>query len=197
METSLERDELKYILESMLFASELPIQLRKFHELFPEIALKDLKDILEELKEDYESLHRSFCLREVANGYQLCTKPEYSGWIKKLRGSRPLRFTAATMETLAIIAYKQPITRAEIEEIRGVDTSGTLRTLLEKRLIKISGKQEVPGKPLLYSTTPNFMTVFGLKGLKDLPALEDVEQLSGMSLPLPLFDSSPEQGQEE
>lgn len=193
MEKQLEPGELKYILESMLFASEIPIPLRRFHEIFPELAQKELKQILDDLRQDYEAMHRSFCLREVASGYQLCTKPEYSQWIKKFKGSRPLRFTGATMETLAIIAYKQPITRAEIEEIRGVDTGGTLRTLLEKRLIKISGKKEVPGKPLLYSTTPNFLTVFGLKGLKDLPALEDVEQLSGLSLPLPLFDVSPEE----
>lgn len=187
----MESGDLKYVLESMLFASEIPIPLRKFQEIFPELAPKELKDTLDLLRQDYEALQRSFCLREVANGYQLCTKPEYSEWIKRLKGARPLKFTGATMETLAIIAYKQPITRAEIEEIRGVDTGGTIRTLLEKRLIKISGKKEAPGRPLLYSTTPNFLTVFGLRGLKELPALEDVEQLSGLSLPLPLFDSSP------
>lgn len=187
----MEPGELKYVLESMLFVSEIPISLRKFQELFPELGIKDLKNALELLRQDYENMHRSFCLREVANGFQLCTKPEYSEWVKKLKGARPVRFTGATMETLAIVAYKQPITRPEIEEIRGVDSGGTIRTLLERRLVKISGKKDAPGRPLLYSTTPHFLTVFGLKGLKDLPALEDVEQLSGLSLPLPLVEGRP------
>jgi segregation and condensation protein B len=180
----LERTELKLILESLLFAAEAPIQIRKFHDIFPEIPQKDLRELLTEMKTEYENLNRSFYLREVANGYQLCTKAEYSEWIKKLRKTRPIRLSPATMETLAIIAYKQPITRAEVEQIRGVDTSGVLRTLLEKRIIKILGKKEVVGRPLLYGTTPTFLTMFGLKGLKDLPTLEDVSQLDENSLPL-------------
>lgn len=180
----MERTELKLILESLLFAAEAPIQIRKFHDIFPEITQKDLRELLTEMKTEYDNLNRSFYLREVANGYQLCTKPEYSEWIKKLRKTRPVRLSPATMETLAIIAYKQPITRAEIEQIRGVDTSGVLRTLLEKRIIRILGKKEVVGRPLLYGTTPMFLTMFGLKGLKDLPTLEDVSQLDEHALPL-------------
>jgi len=180
----LERTELKLILESLLFAAETPIQIRKFHDIFPEIPQNDLRELLTELTKEYENLSRSFYLREVANGYQLCTKAEYSEWIKKLKKTRPIRLSPATMETLAIIAYKQPITRAEIEQIRGVDTTGVLRTLLEKRVIKISGKKEVVGRPLLYGTTPTFLTMFGLKGLKDLPTLEDVSQLDEHALPL-------------
>jgi segregation and condensation protein B len=180
----LERSELKLIIESLLFAGEAPIQLKKIHEVFPDVSLKELREILEKLKEEYENLNRSFYLREVANGYQLCTKPEYAGWIRKLKKTRPSRLSPATMETLAIIAYKQPITRAEIEQIRGVDTAGILRSLLEKKLIKITGKKDVPGRPLLYGTTSKFLTMFGLKGLKDLPTLEDIEQLDEQSLPL-------------
>ena len=180
----MERTELKLILESLLFAAETPIQIRKFHDIFPEIPQNDLRELLMELAKEYENLSRSFYLREVANGYQLCTKAEYSEWIKKLKKTRPIRLSPATMETLAIIAYKQPITRAEIEQIRGVDTTGVLRTLLEKRVVKISGKKEVVGRPLLYGTTPTFLTMFGLKGLKDLPTLEDVSQLDEHALPL-------------
>jgi len=180
----LERNELKLIIESLLFAAEAPIQLKKIHEVFPDVSLKELREILEKLKEEYKTLNRSFFLREVAEGYQLCTKPEYAGWIRKLKKSRPSRLSPATMETLAIIAYKQPITRAEIEQIRGVDTAGILRSLLEKKLIKITGRKDVPGRPLLYGTTSKFLTMFGLKGLKDLPTLEDIEQLDEQSLPL-------------
>ena len=173
----MERNKLRLIIESLLFASDAPITLKKFQEIFPEIPPKELQELLSKLQEEYEGLDRSFYLREVAKGYQLCTKSEYSEWIKKLKRARPFRLSKATMETLAIIAYKQPITRAEIEQIRGVDTAGILRALLEKKLIKISGKKDVPGKPLLYSTTPKFLTMFGLKEIKDLPTLEDIEQL--------------------
>jgi len=179
-----ERAELKLILESLLFAADTPIQIKKFHEIFPEIPQKDLREVLLDLQAEYQNLNRSFYLREVAHGFQLCTKAEYSEWIKKLKKSRPTRLSPATMETLAIIAYKQPITRAEIEQIRGVDTSGVLRTLLEKSIIKILGKKEVVGRPLLYGTTPMFLTMFGLNALKDLPTLEDVSQLDEHALPL-------------
>jgi len=180
----LERQELVLILESLLFSSETPIKLKKLHDLLPDIPQKELREVLGQLKEEYEKLNRSFTLREVANGYQLCTKAQYSSWIKKLKKSRPFRLSPATMETLAIIAYKQPIIRAEIEEIRGVDVGGILRSLIEKKLIKVMGKKDVLGKPLLYGTTSVFLTMFGLKGLNDLPSLEDIEELNVDSLPL-------------
>jgi len=180
----LQRTEIKLILESFLFSSESPLRLEKLQEIFPEIQLKELREIMLKLKEEYERLGRSFAIREVAHGFQFYTRPEYSSWIKKFKKIRPQRLSPATLETLAIIAYKQPITRAEIEEVRGVDTGGILRTLLEKNLIKIAGKKDVPGKPLLYSTTPKFLALFGLKSLKDLPALEDIQQIDLSSLPL-------------
>ena len=180
----MERTELKLILESLLFASEMPVRPEKFHEIFPDIAQKELREALLELKGEYETLNRSVYIREVANGFQLCTKPEYSEWIKKLKKMRSPRVSSATMETMAIIAYKQPLSRAEIDEIRGVDSGGILRALLEKKLIKIVGKKEVPGRPLLYGTTPKFLVMFGLKGLRDLPALEEVSQLKDTTLPL-------------
>jgi segregation and condensation protein B len=180
----LDRNELKLVLESLLFAADTPVPLRKFHDILPEMAQKDLREILLEMQTEYQNMNRSFSLREVAHGFQLCTKAAYSEWIKKLKKARPIRLSPATMETLAIIAYKQPLTRAEIEQIRGVDTSGVLRTLLEKRVVKILGKKEAVGRPLLYGTTPTFLTMFGLKGLKDLPTLEDVSQLDEHSLPL-------------
>ena len=180
----MERSEIKLILESFLFSSELPVKADKLNDIFPDIPGKELKEIINELKEEYDNLNRSVYIREVANGFQICTKPEYSSWIKKFKKIRPFRLTPATMETLAIVAYKQPITRAEVEDIRGVDTGGILRALLEKNLLKIAGKKDVPGKPLLYGTTPKFLTMFGLKGLKELPTLEDIKQLDENTLPL-------------
>ncbi len=180
----MEKAEQKLIIESLLFTFEAPITLKRLQGIFPETSQKELRQLLKELIEDYEKLNRSFFLREVANGYQFCTKPDYSEWIRRLKKSRPFRFGRATMETLAIIAYKQPLTRAEVEDIRGVDVSGILRGLLERKIVKIAGKKDVPGKPLLYGTTPRFLTMFGLKSLKELPTLEDVEQLSDYALPL-------------
>jgi len=168
----------------LLFSSEAPIKLRKLNELFPDMSQKELRGLMAEMMEDYHVMNRSFFLREVDNGYQFCTKPEYADWIRKLRKSKPFRFGMATMETLAILAYKQPITRAEIEDIRGVDVGGILRGLLERKVVKIVGKKDLPGKPLLYGTTPKFLTMFGLKSLNDLPALEDINQLTDSSLPL-------------
>ena len=180
----MERTEIKLILESLLFSTEAPVRLEKLNEIFPDTQLKDLREIMNELKEEYDSLNRSFSIREVANGFQFYTKTEYSPWIKKFKKIRPSRLSPATLETLAIIAYKQPVTRAEIEDIRGVDAGGILRTLLEKNLVKIAGKKDVPGKPFLYSSTPKFLTMFGLKGLKDLPTLEDISQVDVNTLPL-------------
>ena len=180
----MERTEIKLILESLLFSTETPIRLEKLNEIFPDTRLKDLREIMSELKEEYDTLNRSFAIREVANGFQFYTKTEYSPWIKKFKKIRPARLSPATLETMAIIAYKQPITRAEIEDVRGVDAGGILRALLEKSLIKIIGKKDVPGKPLIYSTTPKFLTMFGLKGLKDLPTLEDISQVDVNTLPL-------------
>jgi len=180
----LERTEIKLILESLLFSTETPMRLEKLNEIFPDTQLKDLREIMSELKEEYDTLNRSFAIREVANGFQFYTKTEYSPWIKKFKKIRPARLSPATLETMAIIAYKQPITRAEIEDVRGVDAGGILRALLEKSLIKIIGKKDVPGKPLIYTTTPKFLTMFGLKGLKDLPTLEDISQVDATMLPL-------------
>ena len=180
----MERTEIKLILESLLFSTETPMRLEKLNEIFPDTLLKELREIMSELKEEYDTLNRSFAIREVANGFQFYTKTEYSPWIKKFKKIRPARLSPATLETMAIIAYKQPITRAEIEDVRGVDAGGILRALLEKNLIKIIGKKDVPGKPLIYSTTPKFLTMFGLKGLKDLPSLEDISQVDVNTLPL-------------
>jgi segregation and condensation protein B len=187
----LKRTEIKLILESLLFSTETPMRLEKLNEIFPETNLKDLREIMSELKEEYNALNRSFAIREVANGFQFYTKTEYSLWIKKFKKIRPARLSPATLETLAIIAYKQPITRAEIEDVRGVDAGGILRALLEKNLIKIIGKKDVPGKPLIYSTTPKFLTMFGLKALKDLPTLEDISQVDVTTLPL--FTQKPQE----
>ena len=128
----------------------------------------------------------------MAEGFQFRTRPEYAEWIKKLKKTKPLALTQPALETLAIVAYKQPVVRGEIEKIRGVDSGGVLRTLLERKLIKILGKKDVPGKPLVYGTSKQFLEMFGLKDLSSLPTLKDMEGLgpSTGGEPLPLAASA-------
>ena len=171
--------------EALLFVSEEPLSFDRMAEALEGTEREAVRRALEELRIQYLNENRGLQIIEIAGGYQLCTKNAFADSIKRLLEKRRKRtLSGPALETLAIIAYKQPITRAEIEEVRGVDTGGILRTLLEKNLIKIAGKKDVPGKPLLYSTTPKFLALFGLKNLKDLPALEDIQQIELSSLPL-------------
>lgn len=136
----------------------------------PEIA-----GLIGSLIAEYRSTDRGIVIAEIAGGYQMVTNPVYAPWIKKLRGSQvSSRLSVAALETLAIIAYKQPIIKAEIEQVRGVNADGVIKTLLDKRLVKIMGKKEAPGKPLLYGTTREFLQYFGLKDLAELPTLKDL-----------------------
>lgn len=118
-----------------------------------------------------------FYLQEVAGGFQMRTRPEHSEWIKRYLQPNPVRLSRAALETLAIVAYKQPVIRADIEQIRGVDCGGILRTLLERRLVRVLGRREIPGRPLIYATTRFFLEVFGLKDLKDLPTPKEIEEM--------------------
>lgn len=180
----MQRDQAKSIIECLIFTSEIPLTVDKIKDVMEDLSKKEIKELIEELIQEYQNLERGIFIREVAYGYQFCTRPEYAQWIQKLRRSRPYHLSRPTLETLAIIAYKQPITRAEIETVRGVDCAGVLKSLLEKRLITILGRKDVIGRPFLYGTTSKFLEVFGLENLASLPAIEEVEQLKDSDFPL-------------
>ena len=172
-------NEIKSLLEALIFVSSTPIGLKKILEVvgdsFPK---KDVEAALSQLLKDYETPERGLYLQEVAEGFQFRTKPRYSEWIKRLKKISPARLSKAALETLAIIAYKQPATRGEMERLRGVEVDGIVRTLLEKNLIRIMGRKEIPGRPILYGTTQRFLELFELKNLSSLPSLEEIKALS-------------------
>lgn len=171
-------DDLKYIIESLLFISKEPLTIERFRSVLGMENGVRIRNALGQLSEEYEARRGGFFLSEVAGGFQLRTRPEYKDWIKKLVQSSPPRLSKASLETLAIIAYKQPIIRADIEVIRGVDSGAIIRMLLEKKLIRVLGRKEIPGRPMIYATTKHFLEVFDLKDLKDLPSPKEFGELS-------------------
>jgi len=172
-------DEVRASVEALLYASGEPLSLRSLKKALPE-APTLIREALASLKELYEGSGRGLQLIEVAGGWQITTRPEYHERVGRLFDSpRPSRLSIQALETLAVIAYRQPITVPEIMELRGVRSVGVVRTLLEKKLIKILGRKKVVGHPLLYGTTKEFLMRFGLKGLKDLPQLKDMSEVFG------------------
>jgi segregation and condensation protein B len=169
--------ELKFIIESFLFVSEEPLTLDKIRLALPSTDVKAIKEAIQTLQDEYDYREGGIYLVEVAGGYQLRTRPEYAEWVRKIIQPSAQRLSPAAVETLAIIAYKQPIMRSDIEHIRGVDTGGILRMLLDRKLVKIQGRKEIPGRPLIYATTRHFLEIFGLKDIKDLPAPKDISDL--------------------
>ena len=168
----------KRILEALLFATARPITIPDLRKIMPGVPAKELERLVHELREEYERDGRSFELIEIAGGFEIVSRKEYASWLARLELQRKVRQASrSALETLAILAYKQPVTRAEIEELRGVDISGVLSTLLEKGFIKIAGKKEVPGRPFLYGTTEKFLEHFGLKSLADLPPIGEIKGL--------------------
>jgi segregation and condensation protein B len=168
---------LKLIIEALLFASDKPLSAKELHAALPDANLAELKGALEALQKDYEELGRSFVIKEIAGGYQFRSHSEYGPYILKMLQTSPNRLSRAALETLAIIAYKQPILRQEVEKYRGVDVGGILRMLGEKGLIKIMGRKELPGRPLIYGTTKKFLEIFDLKDIESLPKLKEIEDL--------------------
>ena len=168
---------LKLIVEALLYAAEKPLSAGEIHSFLPNVKIPDIKSALRVLQYEYEAMGRSFVLREVANGYQFRSRSEYGPYIMRMLQRSPDRLSRAGMETLAIIAYKQPILRQEIERVRGVDVGGILRMLGEKGLVKIMGRKELPGRPLIYGTTKKFLEVFDLKNIEALPKLKEIEDL--------------------
>lgn len=173
----MERDRLRSILESLLFAAEGPLTIARIREILGEMERKEIVAAVEELKAEYDASGRGIRIVEVADGYQMRTPKENADWVKSLYKGRPARMSRPMLETLAIIAYKQPVTRAEIETIRGVDVDGVLATLQERRLVRIVARKDVPGKPFLYGTTPEFLQMFNLKDLSQLPTLKEMEEM--------------------
>ena len=196
--------ELKFILESLLFSAQKPMSLKELRDVFANAAgeensaeaaraFKKVKEddvvtALEELAREHESAARSYRLACVAGAWQFVTQPEFSPWLKALVGvkNRPARLSQAALETLAIIAYRQPVTRAEVEQVRGVNVDGTMQTILERGLVEQSGRAEVVGRPALYSTTPLFLEYFGLGGLADLPAADELRRIPIAHPPAPI-----------
>jgi segregation and condensation protein B len=189
----LDTREVKAIMEALLFAAEGPLKVDKVTEILG-LERSLIQSLLRELLQESESAGHGFVLAEVAEGYQYRTRPEYADWVRRLGHHRPFRFSRAALETLAIIAYRQPVTRAEIEYLRGVESGAVVKTLMEKRLVKILGKKEIAGRPMIYGTTRDFLEFFGLRDLSGLPTLRDFSELApdaleGM-LPLDAEDSS-------
>ncbi len=169
----------KTITEVLLFVSKKPLTINKIADILG-ISNEEVKIIINNLQEDYLADNKPFFIQEISGGFAFATKPEYSQWIKKLYGSdRKLTLSKASIETLAIIAYNQPITRMEIEKIRGVDCSSVLLRLFKDNFIQIKGRRKVPGNPFLYRITEKFLFHFGLNSLKDLPPLEELEIKNG------------------
>ena len=170
-------EDLKNIIESLLFVSEEPLSTEQLKQVLSLPDSKLIRQTLNELIADYEGRQGAFSLHEVAGGYQFRSRPEYVPWIKRLIQPKPSRLSKAALETLAIIAYKQPMIRSDVEHLRGVDCGGVLRMLLERKLIRVLGRKEIPGRPLIYATTKQFLQVFDLKNLKDLPSPKEIEAL--------------------
>lgn len=168
------RQRMDSIVESVLFAAGTPLPLRRLVDVLNGPTAKEIKASIERLTRDYEGKERGIHLVAVAGGFQFRTAPENAEWVRALLRERPARLGRATLETLAIIAYKQPATRAEIEAVRGVDADSAISSLLAKRLIKIAGRKETVGRPLMYVTTADFLEVFGLKDINELPALKEI-----------------------
>ncbi len=170
--------EVKSILECLLFVSDKPLSLATLKELLEPIDRRSLLEALGELQAEYDSQGRAFHLVEIAEGWQLATRVAYAPWIRKLYKSRTAnRLSRAALETLAIVAYRQPVSKAEIEDIRGVSADAALGSLLDRRLIRIVGRKEVVGRPLLYGTTREFLHYFGLKDLSDMPELKNLQEM--------------------
>ncbi|HEY3151304.1 MAG TPA: SMC-Scp complex subunit ScpB [Candidatus Binatia bacterium] len=179
----MEREDVKSILESLLLVADGPQSVQRFSEVLDGTNKDIIESTLRELQTEFETQNRGIRLVEVAGGYQLRTPKANADWVKKFLGGRPARMGKATLETLAIIAYRQPITRAEIEAIRGVDVDGVIATLLERNLIRAVARKDVPGRPFLYGTTAEFLQLFNLQDLSQLPTLKEMEEISLPEIP--------------
>ena len=184
--------EVKSIVEALIFASPEPVTIKTLVKLLGSEPKEDVIAAIDELRKDYDR-PGGLQLVEVAGGYQIVTRPQLHEWVRRLFHERTTqKLTVASLETLAVVAYKQPITAPEIAEIRGVNTAGVLGTLVERKLVRIVGRKHVVGRPFLYGTSREFLTRFGLNDLSDLPKVEDVSELLGFDLPASVGEPAPQ-----
>jgi segregation and condensation protein B len=169
--------DLKPLVEALLFGADGPLRSDRLAEVL-EVERATVVEVLQALQAEYEAQPRGFFLQEIAGGYQLRTRPEFADYLRRLGRARAFKFSRPALETLAIVAYRQPVTRTEIEYLRGVDSGSVLKTLLDKRLVRILGKKDVPGKPVIYGTTREFLELFGLADLAALPTLKEFSELA-------------------
>lgn len=171
-------EQVKPVVESLLFSTTESLSVKRISRILPGIDAKKVRHILLDLKDSYDREGRGFQIVEVAGGYQMATRKQYAPYVMRLsRKKKRSPLSTAALETLAIIAYKQPIIRAEIEAIRGVDSSGVIRALQDVNLVEVVGKKEVIGRPSLYGTTEEFLKIFGLKKLSDLPSMKELKEM--------------------
>lgn len=196
MKTETPLSGLKGIVEAILFVSGEPLSVDCLLGVVEGVSRAELMGALRALQSDYAAEGRGLQVVEIAGGFQITTRPDCAPWIKRLEKAKAgAKLSRSAMETLAIIAYKQPLVRSEIEQIRGVDTAGVLHTLLDRRLIRIVGRKDVPGRPIMYGTTKQFLQAFGLKDLANLPALRDIKDLKEAEpFTLPNVDPETEAG---
>jgi len=167
--------DIKPVLEGLFFVSEFPVKLETLVEILPELGKEAILEGILRIKTEYEEDSKGMELVEVAGGYQFRTKPKWAEWVQRLKKAKAVKLSHSALETLAIVAYRQPVIRPAIEEIRGVDSGWVLRTLLEKGLIKITGRKEMPGRPIVYGTTKAFLELFSLNTLSDLPTPKEIQ----------------------
>jgi len=184
-------ERLKSILESLLFAVGEPVSLSQLANSLEEVPREQIRKALSEMAAGYAGSRRGILLEEIAGGYQFRTPSEHAVYVRRLLSAKPPRLSRPVLETLAIVAYRQPITRPEIEQLRGVDSGGVLDTLIERNLIKIAGRKDAPGRPIVYMTTPGFLELFGLKDLESLPDLKEFRELEGLREPAEAAQTTP------
>ncbi len=172
--------EAKGVIEAVIFAADGPVSVEQLGQLLETLDGDAIVQVIHELQREYEETRRSFQIVEIANGFQLRTRHEYAPWIKKFYTTEiSSRLSVSALEALAIIAYKQPATRAEVEEVRGVNSDSVIRTLQERNLIAVLGRKQAPGMPMLYGTTTEFLMHCGLRDLSELPSVEEIETMLG------------------
>ena len=169
-------EEAKKIIEAILFVSDKPLTIEAMKDVLADVEPDVIRGLIEELNREYAASGRSFAIQEIAGGFQMLTDPLYGKWISKLYKRPPERLSGPALETLAIIAYRQPLTRSEIEAIRGVNVDGVLHTLEERGLIRTRGRKDAIGRPILYGTTNEFLQYFGLKSIEELPTLKEFKE---------------------
>jgi segregation and condensation protein B len=178
--------DIKPILESLFFVSDSPVKPETLMEILPESTKEEILEGVRRIKTEYEEESKGVELVEVAGGYQFRTKPKWAEWVQRLKKTKAIKLSRSALEALAIVAYRQPVIRPAIEEIRGVDSGWVLRTLLEKGLIKIMGRKEMVGRPIVYGTTKAFLELFSLNTLSDLPTPKEIQ-------PPPLLEETPKE----